>query len=106
MRTSLHLTFLVCLSLLLGAKTHWSLVPPERPSSGKSIDEFIEKKLSEKGLRQSEEASRRILIRHVYLDLLGLVPTTEESLPQDEIPPTEKQDPTEDLPDPSPTQPK
>ena len=102
MRTSLHLTFLVCLSLLLGAKTHWSLVPPERPSSVKSIDEFVEKKLSVKGLRQSEEASRRILIRQVYLDLLGLVPTTEESLPQDEIPPTEKQDPTEDPPDPKP----
>ena len=62
----------------MGAKTHWSLLPPERPSSGKSIDEFIEKKLSQKGLRHSIEASKRTLIRRVHLDLLGLLPSPEE----------------------------
>ena len=78
MRVTILLPFLLFLPCLLGVKTHWSLVPPEPPSSGKSIDEFIEKKLSEKGLKHSDEASRRILIRRVYLDLLGLVPTPEE----------------------------
>ena len=80
MRASTQIAFLLCLPCLLGAKTHWSLVLPERPSSGKSIDEFIEKKLSGKGLKQSKEASRRILIRRVYLDMLGLV-STPETLP-------------------------
>ena len=70
--------FLFCLSLHLAAETHWSLVPPKRPSSGKSIDEFIEKRLSEKGLKQSEEASKRILIRRVYLVMHGLPPTPEQ----------------------------
>ena len=62
----------------IAKETHWSMIPPEPTSSGKSIDEFIKKKLSEKGLKHSDEASRRILIRRVYLDLLGLVPTPEE----------------------------
>ena len=59
-------------------ETHWSLVPPEPPSAGKSIDEFIEKKLSEKGLKQSGEASRRILIRRLYLVMHGLPPTPDQ----------------------------
>ena len=57
---------------------HWSLIFPKTGSSGQSIDEFIEKKLSQKGLRHSDEASRRTLIRRVYLDMLGLIPTPEE----------------------------
>jgi hypothetical protein len=75
-RTAFILSFLF--PILLIGEAHWSLVPPERPSSGKSIDEFIEKRLSGKRLKQSEEASRRILIRRMYLDMLGLVPTPEE----------------------------
>ena len=78
MRPTTLLPFLLFLPLLMGAKTHWSLLPPERPSSGKSIDEFITKKLSEKGLRHSDEASKRTLIRRVHLDLLGLLPSPEE----------------------------
>jgi hypothetical protein len=78
MRASILYSFLICLPFLLNGKTHWSLVPPERSSSAKSIDEFIEKRLWEKGLKQSGEASRRILIRRVHLDMLGLVPTPGE----------------------------
>ena len=78
MRVTTLFPFLLFLPLLAGTETHWSLVPPERPSSGKNIDEFIEKKLSEKGLKHSEEASKRILLRRVYLDVLGLIPTPEE----------------------------
>jgi hypothetical protein len=78
MRETVQLAFLLFLPLLMGAKTHWALLPPERPSSGKSIDEFVTKRLSEKGLEQSGEASKRILIRRIYLDMLGLAPAPEE----------------------------
>ena len=78
MPASIFYSFLICLPLLLNGKTHWSLIPPERPSSGKSIDDFITKKLSEKGLKKSKEVPKRILIRRVYLDMLGLVPTPGE----------------------------
>ncbi|HAE11732.1 MAG TPA: hypothetical protein DCG39_08815, partial [Opitutae bacterium] len=62
----------------IAKENHWSLIPPQSPTSGQSIDEFIKKKLSQKGLRHSDEASRRTLIRRVYLDMLGLIPTPEE----------------------------
>jgi hypothetical protein len=78
MPASIFYSFLICLPLLLNGKTHWSLIPPERPSSGKSIDDFMEKKLSNKGLNLSDKASKRTLIRRVYLDMLGFVPTPEE----------------------------
>ena len=76
-RTAFILSFLF--PILLNAETHWSLVPPERPSEGKSIDDFIDRKLTEKGLTQSKEASKRLLIRRAYLDMLGLVPTPKEA---------------------------
>ena len=62
----------------MGMETHWSLIPPQAPTSSQSIDEFIEKKLSQEGLRHSSEASKRTLIRRVHLDLLGLLPSPEE----------------------------
>ena len=62
----------------IAKEKHWSLISPQKQSSAKNIDEFIEKKLAQKGLRHSEEASRRTLIRRVYLDMLGLIPTPEE----------------------------
>ncbi|MDC0157373.1 DUF1549 domain-containing protein, partial [Verrucomicrobia bacterium] len=76
--------FFIALSLLALAfqgsakEMHWSLIFPKTGSSCQSIDEFIEKKLSQKGLRHSDEASKRTLIRRVYLDMLGLIPTPEE----------------------------
>ena len=57
---------------------HWSLISPKAGTLGQSIDEFIQKKLSQKGLRHSSEASKRTLIRRVYLDMLGLLPSPEE----------------------------
>ena len=62
----------------IAKENHWSLIPPQSPTSGQSIDEFIKKKLSQKRLRQSDEASRRTLIRRVHVDMLGLIPTPEE----------------------------
>ena len=78
MRVSKPLVLVFVLPLLLSAETHWSLVSPKHDSSIKSIDEFIEKRLSEKGLKQSEEGTNRILIRRLYLVMHGLPPTPEQ----------------------------
>ncbi len=61
---------------------HWAYQPITRPSvppvSGPKvlnpIDAFIQSKLAKEGLKPSEEADRRILIRRVTLDLTGLAP--------------------------------
>jgi hypothetical protein len=42
------------------------------------IDQFVATKAAEKGLSISPAAERRVLIRRLYLDLLGLPPTPEE----------------------------
>jgi len=42
------------------------------------IDNFILAKLQAEGLKPSAEASKRTLIRRVYLDLIGLPPTPKE----------------------------
>ena len=43
------------------------------------IDRFVYAKLQEPGLRPAAEADRRTLLRRLYLDLIGLPPTAEES---------------------------
>ena len=66
---------------------HWAFEPVRRvelpqvedaswPRS--PIDRFILRKLEESGLSPSQEASRRTLIRRLYLDLIGLLPNPEE----------------------------
>src|SRR5258706_13170995 len=67
---------------------HWSLRPVTRPEPPKTsnrkwkarnqIDNFIYEKLAQKKLSPSPEAPRRILIRRLYFDLIGLPPTPEE----------------------------
>jgi hypothetical protein len=42
------------------------------------IDRFILQKLKSENLKPSEEASKSILLRRVYLDLIGLPPTPEQ----------------------------
>ena len=42
------------------------------------IDAFILGRLEEKSLTPAPRASRRVLARRVYLDLIGLPPTPEE----------------------------
>jgi cytochrome c553 len=61
---------------------HWAYQPitrPNVPAVGGSkvlnpIDAFIQARLEKEGLKPSEEADRRILIRRVTLDLTGLAP--------------------------------
>lgn len=66
---------------------HWSFVPPTRSVPPKvtkqewvrnPIDNFILEKLEAEGLRPSEPADKRTLIRRVSFDLTGLPPTRAE----------------------------
>jgi hypothetical protein len=66
---------------------HWSFIPPKRgeipstkhPIPNKNpIDAFVLAKLEANGLTMSPEADRPTLIRRVYLDLIGLLPSPAE----------------------------
>jgi hypothetical protein len=72
---------------IASAPTHWSLKPVVRPPvpkipgkvrSSNPIDGFIFNKLAESKLTPSPTADRRILIRRLYFDLIGLPPSPEE----------------------------
>ncbi len=66
---------------------HWAFLPRKQPEipKGKNdhwasspIDAFVLAKLEENGIQPSPEASRERLIRRLNLDLLGLLPSTDE----------------------------
>jgi hypothetical protein len=72
-----------------GAKyePHWAFVPPRRGevASGKyqgaskhPIDGFVFSRLEKAGLKPSPEAEKPALLRRVYLDLIGLLPSPAE----------------------------
>lgn len=72
-----------------GAKyeRHWAFVAPSRTEAPKSrssfvanqIDEFVFKKLQDANLNPNAAADRYTLLRRLYLDLVGLPPTIEET---------------------------
>ena len=53
---------------------HWAFVPPMKPKSGNSIDDFVQAELKKHGLQPAPKASRETLIRRLSLDLTGLPP--------------------------------
>src|SRR5262249_30996101 len=65
---------------------HWAfepvkkVMPPKDPTgwAKNPIDEFIAAKWQEKGLRPVGPADKRVLLRRVYLDLIGLPPAPSE----------------------------
>jgi len=66
---------------------HWAYESPQRPPlpavknsnwPRNEIDSFVLQRLDREGLTPSAEASPEVLIRRVYLDLIGLPPTVEE----------------------------
>lgn len=68
-------------------KSHWAFVQPKKTKipeinnntlSYNEIDNFIIKKLEEKGLSISEKASKEKLIRRVYFDITGLPPSIKD----------------------------
>ena len=66
---------------------HWSFKPLERPQipqvkdsvwSANPIDAFVSQKHLKFNLQARPPASRHVLLRRVYLDLIGLPPTRKE----------------------------
>jgi mono/diheme cytochrome c family protein len=55
-----------------------NVTPPTAKGVEHPVDRFIAAKAGEKGLSISDAAERRVLIRRLYLDVLGLPPTPEE----------------------------
>jgi hypothetical protein len=96
--TVLSLSFFVALPLLdaepspavggaVGSAVHWAFrpihAPPPPPVSDAAkvsspIDAFVIARLEAAGIAPSPEASRRVLARRAYYDLLGLPPSVEE----------------------------
>ncbi len=63
------------------AKKHWAFQPLKRvepPAGANPVDGFILAKLQSAGLKPNAPAEKRVLIRRVYLDLIGLPPTPEQ----------------------------
>jgi hypothetical protein len=67
---------------------HWAFVPPRKRSlpevkqtnwTRNPIDRFILARLEAEGLKPSPPADRYTLVRRLYLDLIGLPPTPEET---------------------------
>lgn len=67
---------------------HWAFVAPKKQalpavSNGKwpvnEIDYFILKKLEEKGLNPNEPADKERLVKRLYMDLTGILPSPEET---------------------------
>jgi hypothetical protein len=66
---------------------HWAFQPPQRPAVPEvknpgwvrnPIDAFLAAGHEKKGLQPNPPASKSVLLRRVYLDLIGLPPTREE----------------------------
>ncbi|CUU37466.1 Planctomycete cytochrome C [Armatimonadetes bacterium DC] len=66
---------------------HWAFLKPQRPPIPEvknrawvrnPIDAFILHRLEQEGLQPSPEAPKEVLIRRVYLDLIGIPPSPEE----------------------------
>ncbi len=63
---------------------HWSFRPVVRPNIDDSnskhpIDDLIDRRLVAAGVTRSEEANRSTLFRRVFLDVIGLLPTPDET---------------------------
>ncbi|WP_189570024.1 DUF1553 domain-containing protein [Roseibacillus persicicus] len=56
---------------------HWAFTPLPEPT-GRSIDEIVEHRLEERGLKLKPQADPHHLLRRLTLDLTGLPPTPEE----------------------------
>ena len=63
---------------------HWAFLTPRKPEipagqGGTEIDRFVGAALAKAGLRAATQADRRTLLRRLYIDLIGLPPTFEET---------------------------
>src|SRR5262245_16648000 len=69
-------------------KPHWAFIAPKQSPLPKvqhadwprnPIDDFILAKMEQEGLAPSPEADKYVLVRRLYLDLIGMPPTIEEA---------------------------
>jgi uncharacterized protein DUF1549 len=67
---------------------HWAFQPPKRPAIPRvknqawvrnPIDAFVAAERGRRGLTPLRSTEKRLLLRRVYLDLIGLPPTPEET---------------------------
>jgi hypothetical protein len=56
--------------------THWAFQPVKKPAG--TIDSLIRAELAKRGIQPSPAADRRVLLRRLSLDLIGLPPTPAE----------------------------
>ncbi|MEZ6094075.1 MAG: PSD1 and planctomycete cytochrome C domain-containing protein [Pirellulaceae bacterium] len=63
-------------------ESHWAYQPIASPSvpddAANAIDTLINKRLRQAGLPPTQRADQATLVRRLYLDLIGLPPTTEQ----------------------------
>jgi hypothetical protein len=68
-------------------RNHWAFRPPQRPAppavanarwARNPIDRFVAAEHEKHGVSPRPEAPRHLLLRRVYLDLIGLPPTADE----------------------------
>ena len=63
-------------------REHWAFQLPRRVplpgNAGNPIDDLLEARLAKRGLKAQPPAERTILIRRLYLDLIGLPPAEEQ----------------------------
>ncbi|MBA4188704.1 MAG: hypothetical protein C0467_11955 [Planctomycetaceae bacterium] len=63
-------------------RDHWSFRTPVRPpvpkGSANPIDAFVALEWARRGLTPAPPADKRVLLRRVYIDLIGLPPTVEQ----------------------------
>lgn len=59
-------------------QNHWAFQRIEKPKSAESIDGFLAAKRKTLSLKTQPPAERSVLIRRLYLDLIGLPPTREQ----------------------------
>ena len=71
-RFIVHLAAILCSTSLFSAE-YWAFQPIKAVKGG-SIDEFIQRKLAEKGLKPAPRADDHTLIRRATFDLTGLPP--------------------------------
>ncbi|HUR53430.1 MAG TPA: DUF1549 domain-containing protein, partial [Gemmataceae bacterium] len=64
-----------------GPKSHWAYQPPKQlaaPGPGNPIDAFLSAARAKQNIPANPEADKPTLLRRVYLDLIGVPPTTDE----------------------------
>jgi hypothetical protein len=62
---------------------HWAFQPIRRSNSHHDIDSLIHAELTKNGLQSAPRANASTLIRRLYLDLIGLPPPSDLSVPSD-----------------------